>query len=43
MFNHMEETTLNIDSTRRLGKHKGDQSRPRPPLVRFASEWDSGK
>ena len=43
VFDHMEETSLKIDSTRRLGKPKGDMSRPRPLLVRFASEWDARK
>ena len=43
VFNHMEEASLNIDSTRRLGKPKGDTSRPRPLLVRFTSEWDARK
>ena len=43
VFNHMDETTIKIDSTRRLGKPKHDMSRPRRFLVRFTSEWDTSK
>ena len=43
VFNHMDEKTLKIESTRRLGQPKADMSRPRPFLIRFSSEWDTRK
>ena len=39
----MDEKTLKIESTRRLGQPKADMSRPRPLLIRFATEWDARK
>ena len=43
VFYHMDETTLKIDSTCKLGQPKGDKSKPRPLLVRFTSERDARK
>ena len=43
VFNHMDETTLKVDSNRELEKPKGNMSRPRPLTVRFTSERDARK
>ena len=42
-YNYMDETTLTMESTRRLVKPKGDVSRPRPLLVSCIPEWDAKK